>query len=79
MEKIIKYLADNIITTVFVLGTFLGGFMGWIFTKDYYDNNILSEKEEYILNLEQNQREQQQEIQVYLKQLEVYESMYGCL
>lgn len=79
MEKIIKYLAENIITTVFVLGTFLGGFMGWIFTKDYYDNNILSEKEEYILNLEQNQREQQQEIQVYLKQLEVYESMYGCL
>ena len=79
MEKIIKYLADNIITTVFVLGTFLGGFMGWIFTKDYYDNIILSEKEEYILNLEQNQREQQQEIQVYLKQLEVYESMYGCL
>lgn len=79
MEKIIKYLADNIITTVFVLGTFLGSFMGWIFTKDYYDNNILSEKEEYILNLEQNQREQQQEIQVYLKQLEVYESMYGCL
>lgn len=79
MEKIIKYLADNIITTVFVLGTFLGGFMGWIFTKDYYDNNILSEKEEYILNLEQNQREQQQEIQVYLKQLEVYESIYGCL
>lgn len=79
MEKIIKYLADNIITTVFVLGTFLGGFMGWIFTKDYYDNNILSEKEEYILNLEQNQREQQQAIQVYLKQLEVYESMYGCL
>lgn len=79
MEKIIKYLAENIITTVFVLGTFLGCFMGWIFTKDYYDNNILSEKEEYILNLEQNQREQQQEIQVYLKQLEVYESMYGCL
>lgn len=79
MVKIISYLADNIVITVFVLGAFLGGFNGWIFTKDYYENNILLKKQEYILNLEQNQNEQQQEIQVYLKQLEVYESMYGCL
>ena len=48
MEKFIKYLVDNIITTVFVVGTFLGLFMGWIFTKDYYQKNVIAEKQEYM-------------------------------
>lgn len=93
MEKLIKYLADNVITTVFVVGTFLGLFMGWIFTKDYYQKNVIAEKQEYILLLEQDQVEQKQEMQVYKneleeaeskiewmeKALEIYESEYGCL
>ncbi len=93
MEKFIKYLVDNIITTVFVVGTFLGLFMGWIFTKDYYQKNVIAEKQEYILLLEQDQVEQKQEMQVYKneleeaeskiewmeKALEIYESEYGCL
>lgn len=93
MKKLIKYLADNIITTVFVVGTFLGLFMGWIFTKDYYQKNVIAEKQEYILLLEQDQVEQQQEMQVYKneledaeskiewmeKALEIYEAEYGCL
>lgn len=93
MKKFIKYLADNIITTAFVVGTFLGFFMGWIFVKDYYQKNVIAEKQEYILLLEQDQAEQQQEMQVYKneleeaeskiewmeKALEIYESEYGCL
>lgn len=93
MVKIIHFLVEHIIQTVFIVSALFGAFMGWIFTKDYYQNNVIAEKQEYILLLEQDQVEQQQEMQVYKnkleeaeskiewmeKALEIYESEYGCL
>lgn len=93
MLKIMDYLVEHIIQTVFVISTLFGAFMGWIFTNDYYQKNVIAEKQEYILLLEQDQVEQQQEMQVYKneleeaeskiewmeKALEIYESEYGCL
>lgn len=93
MFKIIDFLVEHIIQIVFIVAVLFGAFMGWIFTKDYYQKNVIAEKQEYILLLEQDQVEQQQEMQVYKneleeaeskiewmeKALEIYESEYGCL
>lgn len=44
MFKIIHFLVEHIIQTVFIVSALFGAFMVWIFTKDYYQNKVIAEK-----------------------------------
>lgn len=61
-EKILDYYTKNILAITFVIATFFGVFMGYIFTREY--------KDEQIKILEQSLNEQIQEKQVYMKMVE---------
>lgn len=61
-EKILDYYTKNILAITFIIATFFGGFMGYIFTREY--------KAEHIKILEQSLQEQIQEKEVYMRMLE---------
>lgn len=58
-EKILDYYTKNILAITFIIATFFGGFMGYIFTREY--------KAEQIKILEQSLQEQIQEKEVYMR------------
>ncbi len=85
MLGVISFAIKKVIITVSIVAIMIGTLIGWILTRNYYNDKIIAEKNNYIVTLENENKRQNNEIEEknaaidwMEKSINIYMSVYGC-
>lgn len=85
MLGVISFAIKKVIITVSIVAIMIGTLIGWILTRNYYNDKIIAEKNNYIVTLENENKRQNNEIEEknaaidwMEKSINIYMPVYGC-
>lgn len=85
MLGVISFAIKKVIITVSIVAIMIGTLIGWILTRNYYNDKIIAEKNNYIVTLENENKRKNNEIEEknaaidwMEKSINIYMSVYGC-